>query len=76
MRMPSGATSPAGKSKRPITGRHGHKEWESAIEADWQNHLQTLQQCLGELLRKNQQMRVALGRADEPRRGYGHAIGL
>jgi hypothetical protein len=69
----SGATSPERRS-RPFIERHGHEEWKQRIEEDWQNHLETLRQCMRELGRKNQQLRMALTTANETERGYGDAI--
>jgi hypothetical protein len=69
----STANSPERRS-RPFTERRGHEEWKQRIEQDWQNHLETLRQCVRELGRKNQQPRMALTTANEPERGYGDAI--
>lgn len=70
----SGAISPEQRTKRPLVERHGHEEWKQRIEGDWENHLESLQQYICELLRKNQQLRMALMTANEPERGYGDAI--
>jgi hypothetical protein len=67
---------PAPSAKRSLSERHGHEEWRQRSEADWQRHLETLQQCVGELLVKNQQLRMSLMAADERERGYRNAIGL
>jgi len=72
----SGAISPEQRTTRPLTEIHGHEEWKQRIEDDWQNHLESLQQSICELLRKNQQLRMALLTANEPERGYGDAINL
>ncbi len=72
----SGAISPEQWTKRSLTERHGHEEWKQRIEEDWQNNLETLQQYVCELLRKNQQLRMALRAADEPERGCGDVINL
>jgi hypothetical protein len=46
------------------------------IEEAWQGHLATLQQCVCELLLKNQQLRMALIAANEPEQGYENAGNL
>lgn len=43
---------------------HGHEEWTQRLEEAWQGHLNTLQQCVCELLHKNQQLRMALTAAN------------
>lgn len=40
--------------------KHGHDEWTQRLDEAWQGHLDTLQQCVCELLHKNQQLRMAL----------------
>jgi hypothetical protein len=72
----SGAIAPPRWKKRSLAEGHGHEEWKQRIEEDWQNHLETLQQCVCELLRKNQQLRTAPITANERERGYGDAISL
>ena len=62
--------------KKAVSERHAHEDWKQRTEADWQRHLETLQQCVCELLLKNQQLRVSLMAADERERGYRDAIGL
>jgi len=42
----SGAISPDQRTKRPLTERQRHEEWKQRVEEDWQNHLETLQQCV------------------------------
>ena len=61
------------RMKTALIERRGHEEWKRGLEEDWQSHLETLQKCVCELLRKNQQLRVALT-ANEPERGHGDAI--
>lgn len=56
----SGAITPEQSTERAFIERHGHEEWKQRIEASWQGHLETLQQCVCELLLKNQQLRMAL----------------
>ena len=72
----SGAILPEHGAKKALGERHGHDEWKQRTEADWQHHLETLQQCVCELLLKNQQLRMALVAAREPERGYRDAIRL
>ena len=70
----SGAIPPGQRTKRPPTERHRHEEWKQRIEEYWQNHLETLQRCVRELLRENQQPGMAFATANKPERGYGNAI--
>jgi hypothetical protein len=70
------AISPGQTTKRPAPERHGHEDWKRRIEEDWQNHLETMQKYVSELVRKNQQLRKALTTASEPKRRYGNAINL
>ena len=56
--------------------RHGHDEWTQRIEEAWQGHLETLQQCLCELLLKNQQLRMALTAENGPERKHRNAGNL
>jgi hypothetical protein len=72
----SGVISPEHCAKRASAERHGHEEWKQRTETDWQRHLETLQQCVCELLLKNQQLRMSLMAADERERGYRDAIRL
>ena len=72
----SGAISPEQRTKRPLVERHGHEEWKQRIEGDWQNHLETLQRYMCELVRKNRQLKTALVTSNEPKRRYGNAINL
>jgi hypothetical protein len=62
------AISPAQRTIRPLAERHGHEEWNQRIEEDWQSHLETMQQYVCELLRKNQQLRMALTTANDQNR--------
>ena len=55
---------------------HGQEVWKQRLEEDWQDHLETLQRYVCELLIKNQKLRMALMVAGEPERGYGNAIKL
>ena len=75
-RTNSRAISPEQRAKSPVTLRHGHEEWQQRIEGDWQSHLETLQRCVAELARKNQQLRTALVSANEPKREYRNAVNL
>ena len=70
------AISSGQTTKRPAPERHGHEDWKQRIEEDWQNHLETMQKYVSELVRKNQQLRTALTTASEPKRRYGNAINL
>jgi hypothetical protein len=72
----SGVISPESRAKRTFSEMRGHEEWKQRIEEDWQGHFERLQQCVCELLLKNQQLRMALMAADEPERGYRNAINL
>jgi hypothetical protein len=72
----SGVILPEHGTKRALSERHGHEEWKQKSEADWQRHLEILQQCVCELLLKNQQLRMSLMAADERERGYRDAISL
>jgi hypothetical protein len=74
--MNSGVISLGQRTKRPTPERHGHENWKQRIEEDWQNHLQTMQKYVSELVRKNQQLRAALTTANEPKRRYGNFINL
>ncbi len=49
-----------------VSEKHGHEEWTHRLEEAWQGHLDTLQQCVCELLHKNQQLRMALMAANGP----------
>jgi hypothetical protein len=72
----SGTISPEQRMRKPVTERHAHEDWKQRIEGDWQNHLETLQRYVCELSRTNQQPRMALTTANEPKRRYGNAINL
>lgn len=75
-RTNSGTISPEQMMKKPVTERHAHEDWKKRIKDDWQNHLETLQRYVHELARRNQQPRMALTTANEPKRRYGNAINL
>jgi len=49
-----------------LSERRGHEEWTQRLEEAWQGHLDTLQQCVCELLHKNQQLRMPLMAANDP----------
>jgi hypothetical protein len=72
----SGVIPPEHCAKRALGEGNGHEEWTQRTEMDWQHHLETLQQCVCELLLKNQQLRMSLMAADERERGYRDAIRL
>jgi hypothetical protein len=63
-------------AKRTLCEMGGQEEWKQRIEEDWQGHFERLQQCVCELLLKNQQLRMALMVADKPEHGYRGAINL
>jgi hypothetical protein len=46
------------RSKRASTKRFRNEQWERRIEEDWQGHLETLRQCICELLIGNQHVRM------------------
>jgi len=69
-----GVIYPEQKTKRALVERRGHEEWKQRIEEDWQGHVETLQQCVCELLIKNQQLRLALMATNAPQQGYRGAI--
>jgi hypothetical protein len=54
------------RSKRASTKRVRSEQWERRIEEDWQGHLETLRQCICELLIGNQHLRMRLIEADKP----------
>ena len=66
----SGVIPPEHCAKRAACEGHGHEEWKQRTEADWQHHLEALQQCVCELLLKNQQLRMSLMASDDRDRGY------
>ena len=72
----SGVFSPEQRTKRALIERSGYEEWKQKLEDDWQSHLETLRHYVGELLPKNERLRMALTTATEPKRGYGDAINL
>ena len=74
--MSSGVISPGPRAKGELSERCRHEEWKQQIEEDWQSHFERLQQCVCELLLKNQQLRMALMAADERERGYRDAVNL
>ena len=72
----SGAFALKHSAERAPAENHSHEEWMQRIEEAWQGHLESLQQCVCELLLKNQQLRMALTAANRPGRGYGDARNL
>ncbi len=64
------------RTERALIERHGHEEWKQRIDEAWQGHLEALQQYVCELLAKNQQLRMALMSANEPRQGHTNARSL
>jgi hypothetical protein len=55
---------PAKRSKRASTVRARNGQWERRIEEDWQGHLETLRQCISELLIGNRHPRMEPMKAD------------
>ena len=49
---------PAKRSKRASTVTARNERWERRIERDWQGHLETLRQCISELLIGNRHPRM------------------
>jgi hypothetical protein len=72
----AGVTSVEQTTKGGLIETRGHEEWKQRLEEDWQDHLETLQKYVCELLIKNQKLRMALMVADRPERGFGDAIKL
>jgi hypothetical protein len=60
-------------TERELPGGHAHEDWMRSVEEAWQGHLETLQQQVCELLLRNQQLRMALNAANEPKQGYKNA---
>ena len=56
--------SSTNRSKRASTKRFRDDQWERRIEKDWQGNLETLRQCISELLIGNQHPRMELMKAD------------
>ena len=54
----SGVAAPQRGTERAIIESRGHEEWTQRIDEAWQGHLETLQQCVCELLLKNRQPRM------------------
>jgi len=54
------------RSKRASTKRLRNNQWERRFEEDWQGHLETLRQCIGELLNGHQHLQMELMEADRP----------
>jgi hypothetical protein len=71
-RMPAAQTldgvirSSAKRSKRPAAKRVRNEQWERRIEEDWQGHLETLRQCICELLIGNRRLRMKRMETDQP----------
>jgi len=55
------------RSKRGSTKRFPNERWERRIEKDWQGHLETLRQCISEILVGNQHPRMELVNAEKQR---------
>jgi hypothetical protein len=54
------------RSKKAPAKRIHNEQWERRIEEDWQGHLETLRQCISELLIKNQPFGMKVMEADKP----------
>jgi len=65
----SGIIAHRQSTERALAERHGHEVWAQGIEQAWHGHLESLQQCLCELLLKNQQLRMALKAVNGAQRG-------
>lgn len=59
--------SPTNRSKSASTKKLRDEQWERRIEKDWQGNLETLRQCISELLIGNQHPRMELMKADKRR---------
>jgi DNA-binding NtrC family response regulator len=59
--------SSTNRSKRASTKRFRDDQWERRIEKDWQGNLETLRQCISELLIGNEHPRMELMKADNRR---------
>ena len=55
---------PAKRSKRASTVRSRNEQWGKRLEEDWQGHLETLRQCISELLIGNRHPRMEPMKAD------------
>jgi hypothetical protein len=56
------------RSTRASTKRFRSEQWERRIEEDWQGHLETLRQCICQLLIGNQHLPIELMEANKPGR--------
>ena len=59
--------SPTKRSNRVSAQRVRNEQWERRIERDWERHLETLRQCISELLIGNQHARMDLIKAGKRR---------
>jgi len=64
------------RSKRTLDEKPRHEEWTQRLDEDWQDHLETLQKYVCELLVKNQRLRMALKAINQPERGHADVIKL
>jgi hypothetical protein len=62
--------SSAKRSKRASAKRVRNDQWERRIEEDWRRHLETLRQCICELLIGDQHLRMKPMVVDKPGRKY------
>lgn len=68
--LPAGTVAREQRSKSASTERQWSEQWRLRIEEDSQHRLEALQQCVCELLIRNQQLRMALSATIEPKRYY------
>jgi len=62
--------APAKRSNSASTERVRNERWERRIEDDWQGHLESLHQCICELLSGNQPSRMKRMEAGKPGREW------
>ncbi|MGO9940301.1 MAG: hypothetical protein ACLPH3_21745 [Terracidiphilus sp.] len=74
--MPAGAFAREQGSTSASTERQRDERWMKRDEDIWQHRLETLQQCVCELLIKNQQLRMALSATVEPGRACRDASNI
>jgi hypothetical protein len=64
------------RAKRTLDEKPRHEEWTQRLDEDWQDHLETLQKYVCELLVKNQRLRMALKAINQPEHGHADVIKL
>jgi hypothetical protein len=65
--LPHGRMEPAQNWTSACVAAWQQQKWCQEQENEWEDHLQSLQQCMRELLIKNQQLRVSLTSATQYR---------